>query len=167
MTATLNASAGGVVLTSDTSGNLALQSGGVTKMTIGSGGVTDIAATQAEQETGTSVVKYVTSGRQQYHASAAKFWARYSSVTGTPTIAGSYNVASLTDNGTGSITVNFTTSFSSANYSAVASAGTQDVSVAFARVQTYATGSVRVMTTDTSSTLTDFGEIQVAGYGDQ
>ena len=38
MTATINASAGGVVLTSDTSGSLALQSGGVTQMTVGASG---------------------------------------------------------------------------------------------------------------------------------
>jgi len=38
MTATINASAGGVVLTSDTSGSLALQSGGVTKMTVDASG---------------------------------------------------------------------------------------------------------------------------------
>jgi len=38
MTATINASAGGVVLTSDTSGTLAIQSGGVTKMTVGASG---------------------------------------------------------------------------------------------------------------------------------
>ena len=38
MTATINASSGGVVLTSDTSGSLALQSGGVTKMTVGASG---------------------------------------------------------------------------------------------------------------------------------
>jgi len=113
MTATLNASAGGVVLTSDTSGNLALQSGGVTQMTIGSGGVTDIAATQAEQETGTSVVKYVTSGRQQYHASAAKAWG-YSTSGGT--VSGSYNITSVTDGGSGILTFNFTVAMSSANY---------------------------------------------------
>lgn len=38
MTATINASAGGVVLTSDTSGALALQSGGVTKLAVSSTG---------------------------------------------------------------------------------------------------------------------------------
>lgn len=38
MTATINASAGGVVLTSDTSGTLALQSGGVTKLSVGASG---------------------------------------------------------------------------------------------------------------------------------
>jgi hypothetical protein len=36
--------------------------------------------------------------------------------TGTVTIRASYNVSSITDNGTGDYTVNFTTSFSSANY---------------------------------------------------
>lgn len=113
MTATINASAGGVVLTSDTSGTLALQSGGVTKMTIGAGGVTGLEATQAEQEAGSSVVKYTTPGRQQYHPSAAKAWG-YSDASGN--VAGSYNISSVTDGGSGILTFNFTVAMSSANY---------------------------------------------------
>lgn len=71
------------------------------------------AATQAEQETGSSTTVYVSPGRQQYHASAVKAWVRFNDAG---TIAASYNVSSVTDNGTGDFTVNFTTAFSSANY---------------------------------------------------
>lgn len=80
--------------------------------------MTDFLATQAEQETGTSTVKYVTSGRQHYHDSAAKAWLTgdYGG-GGTPSpAADSYNVSSVGDTGTGIMTVNFTTSFGSANY---------------------------------------------------
>ena len=41
--------------------------------------------------------------------------------TGTPAIRGSGNVSSITDNGTGDYTINFTTAMVDANYSAVAS----------------------------------------------
>lgn len=39
--------------------------------------------------------------------------------TGTPAIRASYNVASITDNGVGDWTINFTNALSSANYCAV------------------------------------------------
>ncbi len=71
-------------------------------------------ATQAEQETSTSIVQAVTPGRQQYHPSAAKAWAKFG-VSGN--ILASYNVTSITDNGAGLAQVNFTTAFSSENYS--------------------------------------------------
>jgi hypothetical protein len=43
--------------------------------------------------------------------------------TGTVAIRASYNVSSITDNGTGDYTVNFTTALPDANYSITASAG--------------------------------------------
>ena len=42
--------------------------------------------------------------------------------TGTVAIRASFNVSSITDNGTGDYTVNFTTALSDANYSALATA---------------------------------------------
>lgn len=77
--------------------------------------LTDFLATQAEQETGTSTVKYVTSGRQHFHPSAAKAWVTFDG-SGTPAISASYNVTSITDNGVGNYTINFTTAFSAATY---------------------------------------------------
>jgi hypothetical protein len=43
--------------------------------------------------------------------------------TGTVAIRASYNVTSITDNGTGDYTVNFTTALADANYAVVAMAG--------------------------------------------
>jgi hypothetical protein len=43
--------------------------------------------------------------------------------TGTVAIRSSYNVSSITDNGTGDYTVNFTNALSDANYSAVLTGG--------------------------------------------
>jgi hypothetical protein len=50
----------------------------------------------------------------------AKAWVNFNG-TGTVAIRASYNVSSITDNGTGDYTVNFTNAFSDANYSMVAS----------------------------------------------
>ena len=50
---------------------------------------------------------------------SAKAWVNFNG-TGTPTIKSSYNVSSVTDNGTGSFTINFTNALPNANYAAVA-----------------------------------------------
>lgn len=73
------------------------------------------AATQAEQETGTSTTTFVSPGRQHYHTSAAKAWVNFNG-TGTVAIRASYNVTSITDNGTGDYTVNITSAFTDTNY---------------------------------------------------
>lgn len=78
------------------------------------------AATQADQEAASSNSVAVTPGRQHFHPSALKAWARWNDAG---TIAASYGVSSVTDNASGSWTPNFATAFSSANYG-VASCGT-------------------------------------------
>lgn len=50
-------------------------------------------------------------------ASAAKAWAYVTYSGGTPTLAASYGVASITDLGTGFLRITFTTAFASVNYS--------------------------------------------------
>ena len=74
-------------------------------------------ATQADQEVGTLTAPYVSPAKQQYHPSAAKAWC-IASVTGVVTAG--YNVASVTDNGPGNISVTLTVAMSTANYSAIA-----------------------------------------------
>jgi hypothetical protein len=53
---------------------------------------------------------------------AAKAWVNFNG-TGTVAIRDSYNVSSITDNGTGKYTVNFETAMPDANYSFTATAG--------------------------------------------
>ena len=79
------------------------------------------AATQSDQEAGTSNTVAVTPGRQQFHASAAKAWVKFagSGVNGAQTINASYNVSGVSRSAAGTYTVTFTTAFSSANYAAV------------------------------------------------
>ena len=49
---------------------------------------------------------------------AVKAWVNFNGI-GTIAIRASYNVSSITDNGTGDYTVNFTTALADANYAAI------------------------------------------------
>lgn len=130
------------------------------------------AATQAEMESGSSTTVAVTPGRQQYHQSACKAWARFDG-TGTPSLTASYNVSSITDNGVGDWSMNFTTSMSSATGYAVVCAGRQQVGTVSAvfGVNAYATGNVRLVafTNDSagSTTTVDATILNFAAFGDQ
>lgn len=132
------------------------------------------AATQAELETATSTSTFVSPGTQQYHPSAAKFWVLYTTIT-TTSITQSYNVASLTDNGTGDTTINYTTAFSSANYSVTASnqgvtVGTTCISMVFTggdgAPQAPSTSACRIGTVRVGVGPNDT-TVCVTGYGDQ
>ena len=56
-------------------------------------------------------------GTQNGMTGIAKAWVRYNQATST--INGSFNVTSITNNGTGDFTINFTTAMPDANYAAV------------------------------------------------
>jgi hypothetical protein len=77
------------------------------------------AASKTDEQTGTSTTVYTSPGQQQSHDSAAKAWVAFDN---TGAILASYNVTSVTKNGTGDFTVNFTTPFASANYCALITA---------------------------------------------
>jgi hypothetical protein len=121
-------------------------------------------ATQADQETATSTTAYVTPGRQHYHPSAAKAWAKWSM---SAVLQKSYNVTSITDNGTGDWTVNFTTAFSTADYVAVAQVQTS--SGRYATVNVMNTTDCEVECKDNSSahTETSVTSAMLACFGDQ
>lgn len=74
--------------------------------------------------------------------------------TGTVAIRGSFNVSSITDNGTGDYTVNFTTAMPDVNYSVVATgqevAGPSIAGMYVSRTSPYATGSIRLQAINTS-----------------
>jgi hypothetical protein len=74
-------------------------------------------AVKSDQTTGTSTTKPVNPAVQQYHASAVKAWVEWDASSTTPNFLASYGVSSLTDNGVGDTTVNFTTAFTSTTYS--------------------------------------------------
>lgn len=137
------------------------------------------AATQAEQETASATNVYVSPGRQQFHPSAAKFWAK---VAGAGTLTSSYNVTSATDTGPGDMTVNIATDFSSADWCCVFSlAATPDTTAPFTNflgwVTAQAAGTVTVRAYTFRLEQTTLGSQTVAaadpttyfvtGYGDQ
>lgn len=126
------------------------------------------AATQANQETATSTAVYVSPGRQQYHPSAAKFWADISQSGATATLSASYNVTSITDGGL-QVTITIAIDFSSANWCCIP--GFEGFSAGEA-MSVYATskaaGSVIIAGLDEAAAAADpLTGVNVAGYGDQ
>ena len=79
---------------------------------------------------------------------AARAWVNFNG-TGTVAIRGSGNVSSITDNGAGDYTVNFTTAMPDTNYAASTKAGILDMSLGYFWIdaaQVFATGSYRFAT---------------------
>jgi hypothetical protein len=95
-------------------------------------------------------------------AYGCRAWVNFNG-TGTPAIREDGNVTSITDNGTGDYTVNFTTSISDANYAAVCTAGTTgtaDSGRTLVTANANATGSCRVYGKNSNTgTLEDFNVI--------
>jgi hypothetical protein len=74
----------------------------------------------------------------------AKAWVNFNG-TGTVAIRAQGNVSSITDNGTGDYTVNFTNALTDANFSCVASASVNDGGFApTAMPTTYTSSSIRI-----------------------
>lgn len=121
------------VFTSGAKGLVPASGGGTTNFLRADGSFASAsftAASAADQETATSNTVAVTPLFQQRHPSACKAWVRFNSA-GTISSGGSYNVTSVTDGGASSMTVNFTTAFSSATAYGI-SAVCGDVSTDFA-----------------------------------
>ena len=82
----------------------------------------------------------------------AKAWVNFNG-TGTVAIRAAGNVSSITDNGTGDYTVNFTTAFADTNYSVVTGCALSDAVVSGNTARTLAprsptTTSIRIIETD-------------------
>jgi hypothetical protein len=74
---------------------------------------------------------------------SAKAWVNFNG-TGTVAIRGSYNVTSITDNGTGLYTVNFTNAMPDANYAVTGGGGNIVNTARLFEYQTRTVNSVRV-----------------------
>lgn len=122
-------------------------------------------AVQSEMETATDVVRAVSPGRVQYHPGVAKAWCRFNG-NGTVALNASYNVSSITDNGAGDYTVNFTTAFSSGNYSyAFTGRNEANAWIMTAHQSTApATGSMRIVNPQAA---TDPTQVSAVFFGDQ
>jgi len=95
-------------------------------------------------------------------AYGCRAWVNFNG-TGTVAIRASGNVTSITDNGTGDYTVNFTNAMPDANYATTL--GVRRSSGNFdnrATTQSLATSSVRLSTVDAGGTAVDYDTVQVA-----
>jgi len=88
-----------------------------------------------------------------------KAWVNFNG-TGTVAIRASYNVSSITDNGTGNYTVNFTTALADANYSIVGGSG-ENAFVGCVQANKTAS-SVNVFTRTYANDLIDYDNVNVA-----
>jgi hypothetical protein len=92
----------------------------------------------------------------------AKAWVNFDG-TGTPAIRASFNVSSITDNGTGDYTVNFTTAMPNANYS-IACSNDQNSGLSVANptgTSPPTTASVRILTWRANGTPEDSTRVSV------
>lgn len=154
--ASINAStsgAGGIITTADATGNLNLQSGGSTVVALTSSGTT---------VTGTGSYSGNLSFNSGYGSSAVAYgcraWVNFNG-TGTVAIRASGNVTSITDNGTGAYTINFTNAMPDANYSAVLtcneSASGSGTGVIARMANTATTSALPIQTVNLSATAYD------------
>ena len=124
-------------------------------------------ASAAEVATGTEPEKAIAPLTAGDHLSAAKAWVSFRR-TGTVLIDDDYNVTSITDDGTGSYTVNFDTNFAAADYTVVIGANRDGgSSFGFQGYDTKVAGSVHLTTTNTTGVATDYTEVAMSAFGVQ
>ena len=138
------------------------------------------AATQTQAETGTDSTTGMTPQRTaqaiaaKLNASgsaptyACRAWVNFDG-TGTVAIRAAGNVSSITDNGVGDYTVNFTTAMPHANYSAVANYTKDDAAVGVkndgqAACRAFSTTSVSIFVTDGGGNAIDAMRVSVAVF---
>ena len=109
------------------------------------------------------------SASEQIAQGRAKSWVQFDGRS-TPSIADSFNVSSITDNGTGDYDVNFSTNMSNANYSVVTGGNYLDNDSGgrvFAIVRTLATTDYQVKIFGDGGGSLDSQRIFGAVFGDQ
>lgn len=122
---------------------------------------TDDAGTDFTLATATSVAAALAA-----HAGVAKAWAYVTVSAGTPTLqAGSLNITSITDTGTGELTITIATDFASANWSSLVTI--EDGDPAYGHTESKAAGSVLVTARDDGGLVADPSAYNFAGFGAQ
>lgn len=128
----------------------------------GTAWVADIFATQADQETGTSLVVKVAPGTQKFHPSHPKAWGLIG-VTGNLIVGD--GISGVADTGAGEATLTWTTAFSSANY-AVNVTPHADANVRFGQTQTRLAGSIHIVSCNIAGSKNDPDSYSVSAWGD-
>jgi len=143
MTTTINAStSSGLIQTADTSGVLQLQSNGTS--------AAGVSGSDFQMNSGFGSVAT---------AYGCRAWVNFNG-TGTPAIRANGNVSSITDNGTGDYTINFTTAMPDANYLLVGTCnlnttGNTSRVVSAPRTQAPTTTAIRIATTESNTTASE------------
>lgn len=186
LAAALEVASGGTAIASYTAGDLLYASGATTLTKLAKGtalqvlrmnagatapewaaNTTVAAATQAEMEAASSTTVYVSPGRLKYHPNVPKVWGYITYGGGTPTLLTGNNISSLGDDGTGQVTVNFTTSFSGNQFAPVLSVESSSLTACrTATFFTLATGSVKLSIVDEGASNVD-SPFTIAILGDQ
>ena len=123
-----------------------------------------VLATQAEMEAGSSIAAFVTPGRTQNHPGVAKGWCR---ITAAGAIESpDYNVASVTDTGTGNRTIVWDTDFST-NVYVVLTTSAAASNIGDVRTSAHAVGSVVVEVLNSGFTGLQDTNHSNAAFGDQ
>lgn len=130
---------------------------------------------QAQAEDDTSTVFGQVSGQRLAQATtstlnasgsapvyACRAWVNFNG-TGTVAIRASGNVSSITDNGTGDYTVNFTTAMEDTSFCGIGSCGdTSTVNPRFVTVKGRTTSTLSITTDDSAGTKRDVDQVNVA-----
>ena len=129
-----------------------LAAGGLPDLSVGTSDIADAAITAAKM-----------SGAQSGSAPAyaARAWVNFNG-TGTVAIRASGNVSSITDNGTGDYTVNFTTALTDANYSVVGAVGPASAGGECVQITSLATTGATIATSNNLNGLVDRANVGVA-----
>jgi len=97
---------------------------------------------------------------------SAKAWVNFNG-TGTIATRDSFNVASLTDNGTGNYTVNFSNAFGTGDYSFLVSCKQNATSTGpFISTETFSTTSANIRTRNVNQTDVDCEIVSASNLGD-
>lgn len=137
----------------NSSGNMILNAAG------GNNVLQSIGGTTITQATGAGLFQFNSGYGSVATAYGCRAWVKFNGV-GTVAINGSGNVSSITDNGTGDYTVNFTTAMPDTNYAFIGSAArdnTVDTLICGPRgnASTYSTSAVRISTLADAGALND------------
>jgi hypothetical protein len=96
-----------------------------------------LAASQAQMETATSAVTFVSPNAMKWHPGVAKAWGYVTQVTGSYTLAASYGISGVAYGGTGTVTITMATGMSSTTYPVIGSTtGSNIFGVAASRTTT-------------------------------
>jgi len=151
-----NSTNGGTAISTDTSGTLNIVTGsgsGANAITIDAS--QNVAMTASQTIAGNLTVTGSITGGSISVANSLKAWVNFNG-TGTPAIRASGNVSSITDNGTGNYTVNFTTAISDANYACTATGdGTTSSTHCWVYASTYTSSNVNLQMTNPAGTRVD------------